>query len=105
MPGKIHVGPDTQSRKEVTACLAQLGDAVDVDKDMETILEAEVAANMPHPISWEQVRNEVAKDEVMFMLAQQITEGFPPEKKLLRQELREYYRHRECLSQVDGAPL
>ena len=65
-----------------------MGEAKDVDKDMETILEAEIAANMPHPISWEQARNKVAKDEVMFMLAQQIAKGFPPEKKLLRQELR-----------------
>ena len=41
----------------------------------------------------------------MFMLAQQITEGFPPEKKLLRQKLREYYQHHDCLSQEDGVPL
>ena len=47
----------------------------------------------------------MTKDKLMFMLAQQITEGFPPEKKLLRQELREYYQHRDCLSQVDGVPL
>ena len=29
----------------------------------------------------------------------------PPDKKLLRLELREYYHHRDELSQVDGVPL
>ena len=67
--------------------MVRLGEAADSDKDMETVVEAEVATNIPHPISWEQVRDEVAKDKVMFMLVQQITEGFPPEKKLARQDL------------------
>ena len=82
-----------------------VGGSCRIDVEIETVLEAEGAANIPHPISWDQVRDEVAKDKVKFMLAQQITEGFPPEKKLLRQELREYYQHRDCLSQVDGVPL
>ena len=47
-----HVGPDTLSRKEVTACLVQLGEAAEIDVEMENVLEAEVAANIPHPISW-----------------------------------------------------
>ena len=41
----------------------------------------------------------------MQMLSDQITEGFPPEKKLLRPELREYYQHKDNLSQIDGVPL
>ena len=109
VPGKIHVGPDTLSRKEVTACMAQIFSGSNDDtwdtEELETSIEAEVAANIPQPISWQQVRDSVAKDKVMSMLAHQIAEGFPPEKKLLRQELREYYQHRLNLSHVDGVPL
>ena len=60
-----------------------VGGSCRIDVEIETVLEAEGAANIPHPISWDQVRDEVAKDKVKFMLAHQITEGFPPEKKLL----------------------
>ena len=41
----------------------------------------------------------------MHMLSDQISNGFPPDKKLLMLELREYYQHRDHLSQVDGVPL
>ena len=41
----------------------------------------------------------------MKLLADQISDGFPPDRKLLRLELREYYHHRDHLSQVDGVPL
>ena len=41
----------------------------------------------------------------MSMLADQISEGFPPDKKLLKLELREFYQHRQDLSHVDGVPL
>ena len=39
------------------------------------------------------------------MLCDQINSGFPPDRKLLRLELREYQRHKENLTQVDGVPL
>ena len=38
-------------------------------------------------------------------MADQVTEGFPPDKKLLRLELREFFQHRDQLTQVDGVPL
>lgn len=41
----------------------------------------------------------------MGLLADQISEGFPPDKKLLRLELREYFHHQDNLTQVDGVPL
>ena len=72
---------------------------------LEAVLEAQVAANIPTPMTWQQIREEVARDKTMTMLAEQITEGFPPDKKLLRLELREYFQHRDHLSQVDGVPL
>ena len=47
----------------------------------------------------------MSKERIIVMLADQITEGFLPDKKLLRLELREYYQHRNHLTQVDGVPL
>ena len=73
--------------------------------ERELYIENMVAANMPQTISWGRLRDHVAKDPVMSMLSDQIRSGFPPDKKLLRLELREYWQHRECLSQVDGVPL
>ena len=112
VPGKIHVGPDTLSRQEVTVALVNMfapapaaSECWDSTEDLEAGLEAVVAANIPHPISWQEVREAVACDKVMTMLADQISDGFPPDKKLLRLELREYYQHREDLTQVDRVPL
>ena len=109
VPGKIHVGPDTLSRKEVTVALVDMftpacSDTMDSRRKLKAGLEAVVAANIPQPMSWQQVRDTVAKDKERAMLAYQITDGFPPEKKLLGLELREYYHHRDVLSQVDGVP-
>ena len=73
--------------------------------DLEAGLEAMVAAAIPHPITWQQLRDAVAKDKVMTMLSEQISSGFPPDKKLLRLELREFFQHRDVLTQVDGVPL
>ena len=60
---------------------------------------------MPQPITWTRLRDHTAKDLVMKMLCDQISNGFPPDKKLLRIELREFWQHRDSLSQVDGVPL
>ena len=56
VPGKIHVGPDTLSRKEISACVVQLFSSMiaqdwDSTDELEAGLEARVAANVPHPIS------------------------------------------------------
>ena len=106
VPGKIHVGPDTLSRKETAICLVNGAGDQETSWDeveLESNIEHQVAATSP--ISWQQIRDEVSKDKVMGLLADQITEGFPPDRKLLRLELREYFHHRDHLSQVDGVPL
>ena len=113
VPGKIHVGPDTLSRKEVSqARLAMFSDnketvamASSDEDNIDLVIEAQVAANIPAPVTWMQIRDEVSKDKIMSMLSNQISEGFPPDKKLLRLELREFFQHRDHLSQVDGVPL
>ena len=119
VPGRIHVGPDALSRKEVTSVMvAMLGEKKsflyskteedfedDFEDDMEATIEAQVAAVTPAPLTWQQIRDEVSKDKVMSMLCDQIVDGFPDEKKLLRLELREFHHHRGQLTQVDGVPL
>ena len=108
VPGKIHVGPDALSRKDTTVSLVNIaghqGGAWD-EAEFESQIEYQVAASVPTPITWQQIREEVSKDKVMRLLADQITDGFPPDRKLLRLELREYFHHRDHLSQVDGVPL
>ena len=74
-------------------------------RELDASLEAMVPAAMPHPILWQKLRYVVAKDKVMTMLADQISTGFPPEKKLRRLELREFFQNRDVLSQVDSVPL
>ena len=108
IPGKLHIGPDTMSRKEVTVAMVNMmGCAAEhsVCVERELYVESIVAANMPQPITWARLRDHTSKDPVMRMLCDQISNGFPPDKKLLTLELREYWQHRECLSQVDGVPL
>ena len=106
VPGRIHVGPDTLSRREVTeATVGVFGDVTGDEDSMEAAIEAQVASNIPTPMTWQQVREEVSRDKTMTMLTDQITEGFPPDRKLVRLELREYYQHRDHLTQVDGVPL
>ena len=89
--------------------VCMLGGSSDVEailsNEIEATIEAQVASNVPAPITCQQVHDEVSKDRIMVMLADQITEGFPLDKKLLRLELREYFQHRDHLTQVDGVPL
>ena len=106
VPGKIHVGPDTLSRKEVTqARVAMFSDNKEMvmmlgeDEDnIDLVIEAQVAANIPAPITWQQIRDEVSRDKIMTMLSDQIVDGFPPDKKLLRLELRDFFQHRDHLT-------
>ena len=73
VPGKIHVGPDTLSRKETSACLVDVvrdQEAAWDEREMESLIEHQVAAVTP--ISWQQIREEVARDKVMRLLSDQI---------------------------------
>ena len=76
VPGRIHVGPDTLSRKEVSSVVvAMLGFLTEPAEDnMDDTIEAEVAGNFlatggqvaavsPAPITWAQVKGEVSKDQ------------------------------------------
>ena len=92
VPGKIHVGPDTLSRKDTTVSLVNIAghqEGAWDEAELESHIEHQVAATVPTPITWQQIREEVFKDKVMKLLADQISDGFPQDRKLLRLELRE----------------
>ena len=62
VPGKIHVGPDTLSRKEVSMALICVANDLDDNLDcteMELSMENQIAITMPSPISWQEVREAV----------------------------------------------
>ena len=54
----------------------------DNDGSMEATIEAQVASNILTPVTWQQIRDDVAKDKIMMMVTDQISEGFAPDKKL-----------------------
>ena len=87
VPGKIHIGPDTLSRKDISAALIELSSQNENlwdSTELELSIESQIATSMPHPISWQEMRNAVSGDDILKMLVDQITDGFPPDKKLLR---------------------
>ena len=52
IPGKIHIGPDTMSRREVMASLVSVLDVNEQHEswiDRELVIESIAAANMPTP--------------------------------------------------------
>ena len=52
--------------------------------ELELGIESQIAATMPNPITWQEIRDAVSKDKLMNMLADQISDGFPPDKKTLK---------------------
>ena len=111
VPGIRNCGPDYLSRKETRVSMVQMfsKSTTRVEEvatmELETWVEQCVAANLVGPVTWEQVRDAVQVDSLMQLLSSQVSDGFPPEKKLLREELKMFWQFRDHLSQVDGVPL
>ena len=54
IPGKIHIGPDTMSRRDVMAGLVSVMNTNEDNKEWierELVIESVAAANMPKPIT------------------------------------------------------
>ena len=111
VPGVRNCGPDFLSRKKTQVAMVEMFSVSDSRLEEATAMELEswvehrVAANVTGPVTWEQIKDAVQVDETMQLLSSQVTDGFPPEKKLLREELRMFWQFREHLSQVDSVPL
>ena len=91
---KYILGQITLSRKEVTAALVNLlantnKNCWEQSRELDASLEVMVAAAMPHPISWQKLRNAVSKDKVLTMLADQISTGSPAQV-IFGRELRDF---------------
>ena len=67
VPGRIHVGARKELSKVVVAMLSSMTEAAE---------DSTLA-----PITWGQVRDEVAKDKVSAMLCSQIVDGFPASRR------------------------
>ena len=65
VPGKIHLGPDTLSRKEVSVCLINMLADQNLGEwwfteELEGHIEATVASNFLLPISWNYLKDAVS---------------------------------------------
>ena len=111
VPGTTNAGQDALSRR----CVGQVNSGYDVlretgptDEEVDEIelLEAGLVAlavgSLAGLVTMEDVKEAGEKDEVLVKLRSQIQSGFPPDRKLLVEELREFWRHREDLSVVEG---
>ena len=69
---------------------------------MELELVAVAQGKIIGLVTLEEVKVALKKDRVMVMLRNQVQSGFPPENKLLVEELKPFWRQREELSVVEG---
>ena len=113
IPGKLNFGADALSRQQQRSV-----DMVGVlprevpsqseqqsSDEMETELVAWAEAGLPELVSWSMVKDKLEEDNQLMRLRTQVKQGFPPDRKLVTVELREFWRHREELSLVDGGIL
>ena len=56
-------------------------------------------------MSWDNIREAGLTDEPTRCLLQQIRDGFPPSKKIMPENIREFWRHREELFESDGVVM
>ena len=111
VPGATNAGPDALSRRSpvksesVSGVLRTVGPTMQEESEtmqLELELVAMAQGKMTGLMTLEEVKVALEKDQVMLMLRSQIQSGFPPENKLLVEELRPFWRHREELSVMDG---
>ena len=112
IPGKLNFGPDALSRQAMTAGLVGVlhrerpsEEDQETVEELEAVLVAETMARLPSLVSWEDVRAHMEKDQQLSELADQVRQGFPPDRKLVTQGLREFWRCRDELSLVENVVL
>ena len=106
--GSKNAAPDALSRQ--SQALSVLMVAPDADEEeasrkMEAEMECFAAVGCEAPVTFNVVQEAVSDDLVSQLLKTQIESGFPEERKMLRVELRDYWRHRGDLSIVGGVPM
>ena len=71
----------------------------------ESELVAWADAGVTGLVTWDMVKDKMQEDGQLVDLRDQVRQGFPPDRKLLTLGLREFWRHRDELSLVDGVIL
>merc|ERR1712239_10197 len=111
VPGATNAGPDELSRRSVGQVnsggevLRVSGPTCEEDDEIvlrEAGLVALAVGSLAGLVTVEDVKVAGEQDEVMVKLRSQVQTGFPPDRKLLVEELRDYWRHRENLLVVEG---
>ena len=112
IPGKLNHGPDILSRQAGSVGSVEVvsRDIPGVREELESVtMESELVAwadaGATGLVSWEMVKDQMQEDEQLRDLRDQVKQGFPPDRKLLTLGLRDFWRHREELSLVDGVVL
>ena len=77
---------------------------VEDNRQLEGMLEYMAAAVCVQPVTFSQVQDEVARDPEISLLKAQIEVGFSEDRRHLRSELNNFWRHREFLSISGGSP-
>ena len=119
VPRKTHFGPNSLSRQgedsrdPVTAAMCIMdpyredpgGEEVQRGLEVEDAVRQLAAAVTPDPLSWGAVREAGLKDATTQGLLRQIRDGFPPDRKILTEAVRPYWRHRDELFEADGVAM
>jgi len=106
-PGKKNYVADAVSRRPnkfaEVASISMQGE--------EDILEEQLIAGIGtdldkfYAVTWDMVKSESSKDRQMCVLAQQVSAGFPSEKRDLPLDIAQYWDCRHALTTVDGVVL
>ena len=131
VPGRKHCGPDALSRNPVlnegllegadtkgtrVAFLAGIRVQEETNEDDPARVMA-IAALKSYvsplaarllgiqAVTWERVQHEAGVDQVMAQLVQMVREGFPEERNLIPDSLKEFYKHRHNLSVCEGVVM
>ena len=135
VPGRKHQGPDAMSRnpamqegllegsgtkdarQAVLAGLRMVDDDWDdewVEDPAKTVAVAGLSSYVAplavkvfsvRAVTWERVQHETGVDPVLGQLTGMVETGFPEERNMLPDNLKEFYRHRDNLSLCDGVIL
>ena len=114
VPGVKNVIPDLMSRQvkevnqvEALAVIRWEPEAEDRDRTelLEDTMRQVVASASPEPLSVGDIKEAMQDNIQLQLLVTQIEVGFPEERKLLRVELKDFWRHRDNLSVQNGVAM
>ena len=106
-PGKKNYVADAVSRRPNKFAEVASISMHEEEDIMEEQLIAGIGTDLDkfYAVTWDMVQSESSKDKQMCVLAQQVTAGFPSEKRDLPIEITQYWDCRHALTVVNGVVL